>query len=261
VLLILTHKADECALTLVSRWKNRNAKLLTPEDLSVPGCLYQPGRIKRGTIVIEERIASVSEIDGVLVRLPCIAPHDLPHIHSADRSYVAAEMTSFLAAWLNELPIPVVNRPTPLCLFGPAWTPERWSHEAAKAGIPVIPDERIFNGSDRPRPYSASPIDIQLTIIGERCFGPADEELARASLRLARSAKVDLLGLYFSRHTSGHRFVAAGLCPALQSEEEIGALRQLFHTPAARRNHRSRAATTFIGKGQNRSTPKEPLGK
>ncbi len=233
MLLILTDKADPCALTLVSRWKDLDAKLLTPEDLSFAGWRYRPGRITRGTIVIAGRTASVSDIDGVLVRLPCIAPQDLPQIHSADRSYVAAEMTSFLAAWLDELPIPVVNRPTPLCLFGPAWTPERWSHEASEAGIPVMPHERVFNGSDRPRPCSASPIDIQLTVIGERYFGPADEPLTLSSLRLARAAKVDLLALYFARHSCGLRFVAAGLCPALQSEEEINALQELF-TPLSR---------------------------
>ena len=40
-------------------------------------------------------------------------------------------MMAFLASWLNGLPSPVFNRPTPVCLMGPNWRQEQWVHAAA----------------------------------------------------------------------------------------------------------------------------------
>src|SRR5438034_2764184 len=162
MLAIIADGADLVADALAARWRQRTSAdvaLLTPADLSRRGWRYRlgTGAGPAGAAIIADRIVPVEEIDGVLTRLPSVSPHHLPHIIPADREYVAAEMTAFLTAWLSGLTCPVLNRPTPGCLTGPAWRPQHWAHLAAQLAIPT---------------QQAADVDAEVTVVDEHCFGP-----------------------------------------------------------------------------------------
>jgi hypothetical protein len=92
--------------------------------------------------VIGGTVTPCREITGVLIRRPCVIEAELPHIRSADRRYVAEEMSAFLFAWLTGLTCPVLNRPRDFHLLGPPWRPEQWVRAAAALGIATRPTDR-----------------------------------------------------------------------------------------------------------------------
>jgi hypothetical protein len=118
-------------------------------------------------------------------------PNELIRIVPADQAYVAAEMQAFLLAWLTALPCPVVNRPSPQCLAGPAWGPERWIHEAAKLDIPVVETERPSSES---APSSSPEV---VTIVGQSILGTTDRTYRAHAQRLAKAAGVSALAVGF----------------------------------------------------------------
>ena len=124
MLVVLAGSHDWTARRLIEHW-GANARLLTCRDLSRHGWRYSPGEAA-GTAIIDGESVPMDAIDGVLTRLPAVVEDELGRIVPGDRSYVAEEMTAYLAAWLSELPCPVLNRPSPAYLMGPAWTREQW---------------------------------------------------------------------------------------------------------------------------------------
>jgi hypothetical protein len=207
MLVVLASRSDPMAGALAVGWGDQ-ASLLTPRDLSARGwrdCRRGEG----GTAVIDGRLVGVSEIDGVLVRLPCVAEHELGHIEVGDRCYVATEMTAFLSAWLSDLACPVLNRPTGESLMGPYWRTEKWLLAAARLGIPVIPVRRsvpagIDDGSSHLQGAST-----QVNVIGHSCFGDADGSVRRWATALAAEAGVAVLRARFTTTDSGAAFVDA----------------------------------------------------
>src|SRR5688572_23214757 len=123
MLLIIASRYDDSARALARRYGD--AAVLTPADLSRPGWRFINGNAEDSTAVAEGCSVSARSIRGVLTRLPSVTPAELPQIVPTDREYVAAEMNAFLTAWLSELPCRVINRPTALCLAGPAWRREQ----------------------------------------------------------------------------------------------------------------------------------------
>ncbi len=61
---------------------------------------------------------------GVLNRLPGPPREIIDRFAPADRDYALQEMTAFYLSWLNSLPCPILNRPTPQGLSG------RWFHNS-----------------------------------------------------------------------------------------------------------------------------------
>jgi hypothetical protein len=159
-----------------------------------------------GTSRAGGRLAEAHQIDGVLTRLPFVAESELTDIVPDDRSYVAAEMTAFLAAWLTDLPCPVLNRPTPVCLMGPYWRKEKWIATASKLGIPVAPAHRSVPGIIDNGLCSGATI---VNVIGRRCIGQADETLFRSALALAEAADADLLRVRFASGEANSAFLEA----------------------------------------------------
>ncbi len=213
MIVVVASRYDEMAAALAARW---DAALLTPVDLSAPGWRYFAADPGRGTAVAGDRLISNNQITGVLTRLPSISEQELDHVAAEDRAYVAAEMRAFLLAWLSALPCPVVNRPTPDCLCGPAWRTERWLALAGRLGIPVQPV-----GRDTTVEFAADWADegAAVTVVGERCFGSVDSSLADHARRLASAAVVALLEVQFSGPQRGSRLVGVRLCPDLSSPE------------------------------------------
>jgi hypothetical protein len=189
MLLVLASRYDQQAAALVENWKC--AWLLTPEDLSTAGWVYLASRPHEAVVVVDGRRVQAADISGVFTRIPHVMAHELDHIVSTDRDFVAAEMQAFLLAWLTSLRCPVVNRPTPACLAGPAWGPERWIHEAVKLGIPAAEIDRNTVDDFVP-PHGGQ----MLTVIGRTVLGTDNERFQADAIRLARAADATVLTVY-----------------------------------------------------------------
>ncbi len=220
---VLASEADAEARTLPARLPGLDLRLLTPADLSRPGWEFRPGRGAGIAVVDGEAISTPPA--AVLVRLPWVAEHDLPHIDAGDRSYVASEMTAFLLAWLSALPCPVLNRPSTTCLAGPLWRPERWAILAAAVGLSVVPVQRSAGG-DSTSPEPLPPADpVVVTVVGNRCLGPADQTGASRLQRLARLAGAEVLTVSLDEAgPGGARFLAASPWPNLADDTVLDAL-------------------------------------
>jgi len=110
MLVVVASHYDEAARSLVDRWANQEARLLTCEDLSVVGWRYSmsgkdevSSSLLDSTAVVDGQVVGVEEISGVLTRLPCVFEQELLHIVPDDRAYIASEMNAFLISWLSEL--------------------------------------------------------------------------------------------------------------------------------------------------------------
>jgi hypothetical protein len=160
----------------------------------------------------------VSDISGVLTLRPCVFAEELAHIFAGDRAYVAAEMNAFLIAFLSKLKCPILNRPTPLCLSGPNWRLEQWVKAAASLSIPVVPVHRRITDLHAAS-AALGPGAHEVTVVGGRCFGPADAGLASQARQLAKIANVDLVSFWFRPTARGAQFVAADLWPDLARAE------------------------------------------
>jgi hypothetical protein len=212
VLVVLASRVDGPAAALVDRWPGA-AVLLVPADLSRPGWRFDPDDLARSTAALAGRTVPCAGITGVLTLLPRVFAQELVHVVADDRRYVAAEMTAFLLAWLTALPCPVINRPHPGCLCGPAWTPDRWRHEAARRGL------RVGAATAPPAPARS------VTVVGPACLGEPEGELASAALRLASAAGADLLTVQFD---PAGAFLAASPRPDVGHPGFVPALRRLL---------------------------------
>ena len=139
----------------------------------------------------------MAAITGVCSLMPCVLDSDLPSIRAEDRTYVAAEMTAFLCAWLSSLACPVFNRPTPCCLCGPPWGPERWLHAAVRAGLPT--------GQAAPGETAA------VTVVAAGVFGAASPAQRDLAARLSEFTGVPLLRVLFSGPESSPAVAGADL--------------------------------------------------
>lgn len=219
MVLIVASERDGPARALAQRGRDRGAVLVTSRDLSAAGWRDGSGRHRSGAAVVEGRVVSARNIDGVITRLAAVDECDLTHIDPVDRAYVAQEMTAFLTSWLSGLGCRMLNRPTPGCLAGSAWRPERWVFEAARLQIPVRP---VHKSADLAR-ACAGPTwprgPVTITIVGDRWFGDGDEALAHAARRLATAAGVDLAAVHFSGPRGGARLVGADVWPDVSSPD------------------------------------------
>ena len=233
MLLVIASRRDELARTLVARWAMHDARLLACEDLSATGWRYDPEAPALSIAVVGGRRVHCREISGVFTRLACVGEWDLAHIVSADRAYVATEMTAFLMAWLSGLTCPVVNRPQPLCLSGPNWSPEQWTRAAFRLGIPVRPVERhVTRRLTKMSPADGSASVTTVTVVGSRCFGTDNEALRDQSRSLAKAADVRLLGVRFTERAGQYTFFGADLWPNPATADVADAiLEQLLPEP------------------------------
>ena len=221
---VLASEADVQAKALPRRLPYLDVRLLTPRDLSRPGWEFRPGR-SEGVAVVSG--APVSAPSAVLVRLPWVAEPDLPHITARDRSYVAAEMTAVLLAWLSSLPCPVINRPSTTCLAGPLWRPERWAMVAAAVGLPAAPVHRSAGMHNPPRQQLRTDQEVVITVVGKRSLGTRDARLSRLLPRLARAAGADVLAVRLTEPGPAARLLAAGPWVDYDDEEVLDAILDL----------------------------------
>jgi hypothetical protein len=230
VLIIVAGPQDSTARALVARWTARDARLLTCDDLSVAGWNYVPTDPAASTAVVGGRPVAVTDVAGVLTRLPGVSADMLPHIDPEDRTYVATEMHAFLVAWLAALPCPVLNRPSPDCLVGPYWRREKWVQKAAHLGIPVVPVQRSTPTSSLSAPAAAATTDgVTVTVVGGCAVGDVAPPLAQHARDLAVAAGVELLGVRFDGTNPGSRFLDATLWPDVADDAVADALLDYFN--------------------------------
>ena len=230
MIVVVASRHDQVAKDIAARWACQGAAILSCEDLSISGWRHYLNNAAASTAVVAGRIVPFEQITGVLTRRPCIFEEELLHILPADLTYVASEMNAFLLSWLTSLSCPVVNRPTATCLSGPNWRPEQWIATAASLGISVRPARRYlsFSGSEK-RTYGrdeseVGSVIIELTIVGDQCFGNGDEVLVQQARQLAAAASVDLLGVRFQVREADATFVGVNLWPDLADEKVANAV-------------------------------------
>ena len=217
MLIIFASEQDQTAWALVKRWAQRGAVLMTPSDLARPGWCCTSSNPAHSRCVIEGVSYSASAIRGVLIRSPFVFASDLWMIAEAERNFVAAEMNAFLIYWLNSLDVPVLNRPSPRSLCGPGWYPEHWIMQASRLGMKVRAIEQSV-GLTHIQPsawpqHTGSFVDI--TIVGETCFGRSNPKLAKRVRALAHAAGVEFVRFRFDTSGEDACFLAADLFPPL----------------------------------------------
>ncbi|MBV8631377.1 MAG: hypothetical protein JOZ83_10665 [Silvibacterium sp.] len=216
MIVVVASQWNKGATSFASRWPSGEAGVLTPRDLSIAGWRQRVSAQDWGSVVVEGRAVSETEITGVLTMLPDVYDRELVHINPGDRRFVASEMTAFLLFWLSRLECPVLNRPTAACLSGPSWRNEYWIYTAAKMGIPVRPVQRSTNPSSPLNVVEAAP--TILTVVGEQVVGDADPVLKQHAINLCRTAEVELLSLQFSGAERDARLVGVDVFPDLADD-------------------------------------------
>jgi hypothetical protein len=233
VIVVVASCTDAPAWGFARRYAAQGVYLLTPADLSHCGWYYRVGDIETSIAVIGGQRIAACDIRGVITRLPAVSEDDLEHIVALDRAYVAAEMQAFLFSWLTALRCPVLNRPAPSCLAGPAWRPAQWIRAAARLGLPVM---TVVEQASFARTLSTSgtsrPKCVTVTVVGQRIIGTVDPLLAQQARALATAAGVDLLAVRFSRRASGATIVGAHLWPNIAAAPIAAAVFDYLHNAA-----------------------------
>jgi hypothetical protein len=222
MILILANARDRRGVALRNAWGGADVGLVTPPDLSQEGWSFDPSAPSNGYAIVERQQVPLKNIDGICALLPAVVESDLPHIAAGDRSYVAAEMTAFLSAWLTSLPCPKVNPPSPYCLCGPNWRTERWIHSAAGLGLPTRPAARSAGCA---QPVSNADEAIQtVVIVGEHAVGAVDRTFAGWAAMMANAAGVRLLNVHIGNDAMGPFVIGADVWADVSRPEVAEAL-------------------------------------
>ncbi|MGC2599717.1 MAG: hypothetical protein WA395_16485 [Nitrososphaeraceae archaeon] len=228
MIVVVASRFDDASQKIVERWASNNAAICTCEDLSTQGWRHYLGSTSSlATAVIGGRQVKCDEINGILIRRPCIFEQELLHISALDRPYVAAEMNAFLISWLSSLNCPILNRPTAMSLSGPNWRPEQWVHEAANLGIPVSPIKKCWSLVENKEVNNTicSCEEVKsVTVVGDLYFGDVEKAVGQQATKLAHVAGTELLEVHFSGSKYGSCFLTANTCPNLNNFDKSDAV-------------------------------------
>ena len=203
MIVVLAAREDVLARELVARLRKEGvrAELMLCADVGRRGWRVTDVA-EDDRAVIGSRTIAASEIAGVVTRLPAVTPAELPQVHADDRAYAASEMHAFLLAWLQSLRCPVLNRPHPGSLAGVPWAIEEWLALGSRQRIAVRTVRRRWSPAGAQ--HSDWPSELHSAhVVGDRCFGAADERTAKAAVKLAKAAKAELLRVLFERAGEG----------------------------------------------------------
>lgn len=144
-----------------------------------------------------------SGITGVINRLTSIPADRVRASFLSGGRHTEREQMAYFVSWMYGLPVPVINRPSMYSLSGAWHEASEWTMLATLSGLHLAP----FCQS----PVTASDSDVgcgRLTpfdmpvqsvyVVGSTVVGSGiPKSIADASLRLAATAKADLLGIDF----------------------------------------------------------------
>ena len=193
-LLVLFGQAGDLAGPALAKAWPGEVVVISPRDLSCAGWHLAVGDPAASVLSAAGRHLRPDMIAGVITRIGWVAPDELFWVEASDREYVAAEMSAFMLAFLDQFPCVVLNRPCPMCLAGPLPRPAVWRSEAARAGFALAPPGLVG--------------DWRISVVGGRCLGTADPELARSAETLAGALGAGLLALELAGDAAAPRFVA-----------------------------------------------------
>jgi hypothetical protein len=200
------HLISSDFLALSIRWEHR----------------LEDGRIHTRMTLPDGLAIYSGNIHGVLNRLCTIPNSSLMLVQPSDRYYVASELQAFFLSWLNSLPAPVVNRPTPLGLAGQLRHASEWVLLATKSGLPnrgyaqssqdpVLPWDAAMR-----LPGSGAPTTT-LVVTNGVVTGPAAPEAIREGCkRLSEISATPLLGVDFIVDSGSWTFAGVSVMPDLR---------------------------------------------
>lgn len=237
--LILCDAYDASASWAYSRLKARGLQpleIISADQLALSD--FQEHRMDGPQVTLRFRTEAGLQVDGarlngVLNRLYTVPVAHWRRAPKVDQDYVQQELVAFFLSWLNALPCPVINRPTPQGLCGQWRQESEWVWLALQAGLPVAPyrqssHDRVDEMKGEKRMVTSGALVRTVVVVGDRVVGMAmPEEVRAASLRLAQLASTHLLGLDFiDGPAGGWTFAGANPTPDLRvgGEELVGAL-------------------------------------
>jgi hypothetical protein len=160
---------------------------------------------------------------GVLNRLYTAPTAHWRAAAKADQEYVQQELIAFFLSWLNLLPCPVINRPTPQGLCGQWRSESEWVWLAQGAGLPVASYrqssyDRIDEMKGEKRLLIPGVPTKTVIVVGDAVTGVSvPDEVSAACRRLAKTAGVELLGVDFLHGAAGEwTFAGANPMPDLR---------------------------------------------
>jgi len=230
MILLVASQFDQQAFHLARNWAGRDACMMTAHDLSRAGWSFSPSVMGQWRGLAGDRIFDAGTLTGVLNCLSEVDERELSHIGAEDRAYVAAEMNAFLLSWESQLSCPVINRPSPNSLLGPAWSMEKWVLTAAALGIPTLRVNRC-SGKKKHAPTDDLQQARAVTVVGDYVVAENCELGARAK-SLARAAGVTVATFQFSSSAISE-FVGISLRADLTNEAVADGLLRCFEGSAA----------------------------
>ena len=240
MIVVVAGRSDAAAAALVKSWPSERGRLLTCDDLATAGWRITAGDPAGSRAVVQGDLVPTHQIAGVLTRLSAVTEVELPMIVAEDRGYAAAEMTAFLGYWLTWLPCPVLNRPGAAGLCAPGWRAEQWLLIAHQLGIAAQPRRRqvpaFESGPAQPNgPGTPAPDELlAVTVVGERCIGSPNADLAGQARALAGAAGVQLLTVVFGRTGSAWTFLDAHPWADVYQDEIASAIDDYFPVGVSR---------------------------
>jgi len=168
---------------------------------------------------------------GTVNRLHYLPLALLARIGGADEDYARNELYALFLSWMNALPRPLLNAPTPQGLAGNWRHPSAWTALAHAAGLRVVP-WRQNAASDPERGWAIpdQPGEVTVIIVGDRLVPPTAQtrisipaEVEMACIALAHDAGAGILGVRLVPDpaiAAGWRFVGANLLPDLSAGGE-----------------------------------------
>lgn len=227
MIIVVASELDSDAERLAATWPRREAVLLTPRDLCTRGWTIELGRFNDGSFVAGGTKHSIREIDGAITLFSCVYEHELFGIEKSDRRYVCAELVAHLVYFLSNLPCPILGKPTPECLNGPAWRQEQWALACRASGI------RTELATQAASPVASNhkmECVRTLSFIGAECVDLEDIELNERVCQVASLAGANLFQLKLRRSESGPIFHSVQLAPDLTNTHVVTAI-QNYLTP------------------------------
>ena len=232
--LVLCESYDESALWIYEGLKSYGLdplELITSEVLSYS--MYWKHKLSSEGVnteisLTDGRIINSSKVKGVFNRIAFVHTDHLLIGNSEDHDYAIQEFNAFFLSWLNALPEPMVNRPTPYGMCGKWRHESEWFWLASKAGLKIPhyrqtsnPDQSIEIGiRDDFQPVTSEKANV--IVAGQNVIGrDIPNDIVQACQRFGQLCNTKLLGIEFDKISeSNWLFRSATPLPDLRSGGE-----------------------------------------